>query len=142
MFAIWSAHPNWMPRKPKLMFQICQKLRRGFIGARSVQPTAGSRDFGHTRRVRTLVVVFVVASVGIRDADPCSISPNPTATIFQPASGKAPGRRPWIVLYNVKGPVRVASVDATCAAEKICRGTAIPLDRTGNFLRPKSVLAD
>src|SRR5438093_516789 len=24
--AICSAQPNWMPRKPKLMFQICQKL--------------------------------------------------------------------------------------------------------------------
>ena len=22
MFAIWSAQPNWMPRNPKLMFQI------------------------------------------------------------------------------------------------------------------------
>ena len=30
MLAIWSAQPNWMPRKPKLMFQICQKLRGGF----------------------------------------------------------------------------------------------------------------
>src|SRR4029453_1586996 len=29
MFAICSAQPNWMPRKPKLMFQICQKLRCG-----------------------------------------------------------------------------------------------------------------
>src|SRR5690349_14946844 len=25
--AICSAQPNWMPRKPKHMFQICQKLR-------------------------------------------------------------------------------------------------------------------
>src|SRR5437870_5724529 len=30
MFAICSAQPNWMPKKPKLMFQICQKLRCGF----------------------------------------------------------------------------------------------------------------
>src|SRR5262249_60485301 len=28
MLAICSAQPNWIPRKPKLMFQICQKLRR------------------------------------------------------------------------------------------------------------------
>src|SRR6185369_17917936 len=27
--AICSAQPNWIPRKPKLMFQICQKLRCG-----------------------------------------------------------------------------------------------------------------
>ena len=31
MLAICSAQPNWMPRKPKLMFQICQKLRRGRV---------------------------------------------------------------------------------------------------------------
>src|SRR5450759_4426499 len=30
MFAICKPQPNWMPRKPKLMFQICQKERRGF----------------------------------------------------------------------------------------------------------------
>src|SRR6266571_3241394 len=29
ILAICSAQPNWMPRKPKLMFQICQKLRCG-----------------------------------------------------------------------------------------------------------------
>src|SRR5215469_15525445 len=31
MFAICRPQPNWMPRKPKLMFQICQKLRCGFM---------------------------------------------------------------------------------------------------------------
>src|ERR1051326_6166714 len=30
MLAICKPQPNWMPRKPKLMFQICQKLRCGF----------------------------------------------------------------------------------------------------------------
>src|SRR5215468_10579646 len=30
-FAFCSAKPNWMPMKPKHMFQICQKLRRGFM---------------------------------------------------------------------------------------------------------------
>ena len=29
MLAICRPQPNWMPRKPKLMFQICQKLRSG-----------------------------------------------------------------------------------------------------------------
>src|SRR5260370_7768464 len=28
-FAFCSAKPNWMPRKPKLMFQTSQKARRG-----------------------------------------------------------------------------------------------------------------
>src|ERR1043166_4080917 len=30
MFAICRPQPNWMPRKPKLMFQICQKASLGF----------------------------------------------------------------------------------------------------------------
>ena len=30
MFAICSPQPNWMPRNPNDMFQICQKLSRGF----------------------------------------------------------------------------------------------------------------
>jgi hypothetical protein len=29
MLAICRPQPNWMPRKPKLIFQICQKLRSG-----------------------------------------------------------------------------------------------------------------
>src|SRR5262245_31117815 len=33
ILASCKPQPNWMPKKPKLMFQICQKLRRGlFIG--------------------------------------------------------------------------------------------------------------
>ena len=38
MLAICSAQPNWMPRKPKLMFQICQKLRCGLWSAPSAAP--------------------------------------------------------------------------------------------------------
>src|SRR5450432_716385 len=29
MFAICNPQPNWIPRKPKLMFQICQNVRGG-----------------------------------------------------------------------------------------------------------------
>jgi hypothetical protein len=29
MFAIWSAQPNWIPRKPKFMFTSCGKRSRG-----------------------------------------------------------------------------------------------------------------
>ena len=29
MLAIWSPHPNWIPKKPKLIFQICQKESAG-----------------------------------------------------------------------------------------------------------------
>src|SRR5712691_58152 len=38
MFAIWSPQPNWMPRKPKLMFQTCQKPSRGL----SMGPSANA----------------------------------------------------------------------------------------------------
>jgi len=31
IFAIWSAQPNWMPRNPKLMFQIVRN-RVGDVG--------------------------------------------------------------------------------------------------------------
>src|ERR1700758_2562477 len=30
MLAICRPHPNWMPKNPKLIFHICQKLRVGF----------------------------------------------------------------------------------------------------------------
>ena len=36
--AFCSAKPNWMPRKPKHMFQICQKLRAGFCVMRRSPP--------------------------------------------------------------------------------------------------------
>src|SRR6266545_1635473 len=38
MLAICSAQPNWMPRKPKLMFQICQKLRCGRGPSPAISP--------------------------------------------------------------------------------------------------------
>ncbi len=34
MLASCNPQPNWMPMNPKLMFQICQKLRRGFSAMR------------------------------------------------------------------------------------------------------------
>src|SRR5512133_2669349 len=37
MFAICSPQPNWMPRNPNDMFQICQKLRRGLSTVASTE---------------------------------------------------------------------------------------------------------
>ena len=31
MFAICRPQPNWMPKKPKLMFQICQNDKPRFV---------------------------------------------------------------------------------------------------------------
>src|ERR671918_1666255 len=42
MLAICSAQPNWMPRKPKLMFQICQKPRCGLATPPALAFTSGS----------------------------------------------------------------------------------------------------
>src|SRR4026208_2472322 len=43
MLASCRPQPNWIPRNPKLMFEICQKLRRGlFISALSISFYADS----------------------------------------------------------------------------------------------------
>src|SRR3954468_21876242 len=31
MFPICRPHPNWIPKNPKLMFQICQKRKAGLV---------------------------------------------------------------------------------------------------------------
>ena len=54
MLAICSAQPNWMPRKPKVMFQICQKLSGGFsTGGIAVPPLCGLPDEQDKPLVRT-----------------------------------------------------------------------------------------
>src|SRR5919108_2482991 len=42
MLASCSPQPNWMPRNPKLMLNICQKLRRGLSISRSSARYVGS----------------------------------------------------------------------------------------------------
>jgi hypothetical protein len=44
--AFCSAKPNWIPRNPKLMFQISQKLRRGLdrIAGGAVSTEVAMRD--------------------------------------------------------------------------------------------------
>lgn len=83
------------------------------------------------RVVVALVAWFVVA--GVDPADACTISREPAASVFQPASGKAPGHQPWISLWNVKGAVTVKLLPS---------GTSVPVDRVGNYLRPKKPLPD
>src|ERR1051325_2011287 len=52
MFAICRPQPNWMPRNPKLMFQICQKPSLGFsIGG---PPCAGILPHGLSEGSRDL----------------------------------------------------------------------------------------
>src|SRR5690348_6745331 len=61
-FAFWRANPNWMPRNPKLMFQICQYERVGFVvivGLRRCERVAaggsGRRPRGPGRSLRAAV---------------------------------------------------------------------------------------
>ena len=92
------------------------------------------------RSVVALVASFVVAPA--EPAEACTISREPAASTFQPASGKAPGHQPWISLWNVKGDVAVRSVTASCPPSTICAGTAVAIDRVGRYLRPKKPLSD
>src|ERR1700730_17544076 len=46
MFASCKPQPNWIPRKPKLMFEICQKLKRGLFIVLVLQTLAVSRCRG------------------------------------------------------------------------------------------------
>src|ERR1700690_4674887 len=43
MFAICNPQPNWIPRKPKLMFQTCQKVRGGLSMDSSTIVSVGLR---------------------------------------------------------------------------------------------------
>src|ERR1035441_6004666 len=51
MFAICNPQPNWMPRKPKLMFQICQNVRGG-LSMDSFLPHCHSYAFNNHRYFR------------------------------------------------------------------------------------------
>jgi hypothetical protein len=93
-------------------------------------------------RVAALAGLVSVVVLGADPATACTISQEANASVFEPASGKAPGHQPWISLWNVKGDVAVRSVLSTCAANTVCGGTAIAVDRIGRYVRPKKPLAD
>src|ERR1700674_1223850 len=51
MLASCRPHPNWIPRKPKLMLKICQKLKRGFCITSPPQICARPLNVPHRRAV-------------------------------------------------------------------------------------------
>src|SRR5437870_12763913 len=61
MFASWSPQPNWMPRNPKLMFQICQKASLGL----SISDPPFARILPHGIRCRS----EDLRGVAIREAE-------------------------------------------------------------------------
>jgi hypothetical protein len=92
--------------------------------------------------MRVVVLAVLLAVFDTAAADACTISREPAASVFQPASGKAPGHQPWISLWNVTGDITVRSVAANCAPSTICLGATVPVDRVGRYLRPKKPLPD
>jgi hypothetical protein len=83
--------------------------------------------------MRIVALAILLAVLAAEPADACTISREPAASVFQPASGKAPGHQPWISLWNVKGDVTLKLLPA---------GTIVPVDRVGNYVRPKKALPD
>lgn len=83
--------------------------------------------------MRVVVLALCLALAAADPADACTISREPSASVFQPSSGKAPGHQPWISLWNVKGDVVVKLMPA---------GTIVPVDRVGRYLRPRKPLPD
>ena len=89
----------------------------------------------------TLVVgMMAAANAAPPSAQACSISPEPSAWIQQPTTGGPTGRRPWIVLWRATGKVRLTGVAASCSTGVVCKGTPVPFDRFGGFIRPTAPL--
>ncbi|MBP6629026.1 MAG: hypothetical protein KBG28_26305 [Kofleriaceae bacterium] len=88
------------------------------------------------------LVVLAALLVGGRatDAAACSISGDPSAHVFGSIRGAPLGRQPWIALWRTTGAVRVTRVAAACKAGRVCKGTPVAVDRTGNYLRPRAPL--
>ena len=63
MLAICNPQPNWMPRKPKLMFQICQKVRGGL--SMLVDTFPEKPDHWSAQKVRTITATKRRASLTI-----------------------------------------------------------------------------
>jgi hypothetical protein len=93
--------------------------------------------------MRSLVLIAAASTaLAVRPADACSISPNPSAHIFRPASGQPGGHRPFISLWRTTKPVTVMQVKPNCIQDTICKGTPVEVERVGTFLRPKAALPD
>jgi hypothetical protein len=92
--------------------------------------------------MRSLALIAALTTLAPTEADACSISGEPSAHIFQPASGKPTGHRPLISLWRTDKPVVVTKVATNCIKDTICKGAAIAVDRVGTFMRPKAALPD
>lgn len=91
-----------------------------------------------------MVAVALVVALGAREAFPCSISKEPSATVFGPTDKAERGHRPWIRLWNVKPTDKVTlGLAPPCGPRKRCSSDAKPIafDREGSFMRPKQPLA-
>jgi hypothetical protein len=89
------------------------------------------------------VTVALVLALSAQEAWPCSISTEPSATVFGPTTTPVRGRRPWIRLFNVKPTDKITlGLAPPCGPRKVCKADPKPLafDRAGAFIRPKEPL--
>ena len=89
-------------------------------------------------------MLMVQVLVQAPDAWPCSISTEPSATVFGPTDQPDRGHRPWIRLWNVKLTDKVTlGLAPPCGPRKRCSADAKPIafERAGAFMRPKEPLA-
>src|SRR5690349_2023690 len=95
MFACYTPQPNWMPRKPKLMFQICQMLKRGFcmgvVNSRfDVHQTSAINDLDRTCARKA--IQLHVHAVWIASPGEGSTPSNPTLTFELPSVNRIKNR--------------------------------------------------
>ncbi|MFN0247450.1 MAG: hypothetical protein ACKV2T_11240 [Kofleriaceae bacterium] len=88
------------------------------------------------------VMAVLVLTLSAHEAWPCSISTEPSATVFGPTTTPVRGRRPWIRLFNVKPTDKITLGLAPPCGPRNSDCTVKPLafDRAGAFLRPKAPL--
>src|ERR1035438_1349772 len=78
ILAICNPQPNWMPKNPKLMFQICQKLSRGFCMGGENQTTGSSRDTAPIHHSQEIEASPFAGGSGRKTAARCCTCPNHT----------------------------------------------------------------
>ena len=88
MLAICKPQPNWMPKNPKLMFQICQKLSRGFCMGGENQTVGLRRNTASIHHSRPVEASPFAGGNGGKAAARCCTCPNqtsPTCTVITTA---------------------------------------------------------
>src|ERR1039458_8102893 len=95
MLAICNPQPNWMPKNPKLMFQICQKLSRGFCMGGDNQTTGLRRNTRPIHHSRPLEASPFAGGNGRKAAVLCSTCSSQTSQTCAIAATAWPKNGSW-----------------------------------------------